>query len=267
MSEFEPLAGGFLPRCWTDGRQVLKVWDDGLPASLAVIGQLDLPVVAPTATARVAGWGVAVFPFVWGRAATADDTPAMARTMRRMHDHPPIDLPRLPLEETWCLGTMRDRLDHPWIRDRRSEIESQLERLEGAIERARATPRPDVICHTDFGAHNALVAHDTGQVVAILDWDYARLAPREHDLWAAFEEPDPNTFLDAYGRDVVLDLAHLEYALLARAVRDATARVANEVDRAGIDTWGFARWRRLDRNLELARCAAAEVSPRPPAVR
>jgi Ser/Thr protein kinase RdoA (MazF antagonist) len=202
----------------------VKVWDDGLPASLPVLAELDLPVAVPRATAVIAGWGVAVFPFVHGREA---DAPAPARTMRRM-------------------------LDHPWIRDRRSEVEAHLERLEGAIERARATPRPDVICHTDFGGHNALVHERTGDVVAILDWDYARLAPREHDLWAAFEDPDPDAYLDAYGRDVELDATHLEYALLARAVRDATARVAAERDRAGVDTWGFDRWRRLDRNLALA---------------
>lgn len=253
MPEFQPLAGGFLPRCWTDGRQVLKIWDDGLPPSLAVLRRLDLPVAAPEATAEIAGWGIAVFPFVHGREANGTDAPALARTMRRMHDHPLVDLPRLPVEETWCLETMRDRLDHPWIRDRQGEVEAQLERLEAAIERARATPRADVICHTDFGSHNALVDDDTGEVVAILDWDYARLAPREHDLWAAFEERDPQAYLDAYGRDVPLDLAHLEYALLARALRDATARLATESDREGIDRWGFARWRRLDRNLEWVR--------------
>jgi Ser/Thr protein kinase RdoA (MazF antagonist) len=256
VREFEPLAGGFVPRCWTDGRQVLKVWDDGLPESLAVLAHLDLPVVVPEATAVIAGWGVAVFPFVRGREATSADAPALARTMRLMHDHPLVELPRPPIEESWALGTMRDRLDHPWIRDRRTEIEAQLDRLERAIERARAVPRPCVICHTDFGGHNALMDDETGDVVAILDWDYARLAPREHDLWAAFEEPDPNVYLDAYGRDVDLDGAHLEYALLARGVRDAAARLETERDRKGIDTWGFGRWRQLDHNLELARRGA-----------
>lgn len=242
-----------MPRCWTDGHHVLKVWDDGLPQSLAVLRDLDLPVAVPLATAVIGGWGVAVFPFVRGRPATAADAPALARAMRRLHDHPLVELPRLPIEETWCIEAMRELLDHPWIRGRRTEVEAQLLRLEEAIERARATPRPDVICHTDFGGHNALVDDHTGEIAAILDWDFARLAPREHDLWAAFDEPDPRAYLDAYGRDVGLDPTHLEYALLARAVRDATARVATERDRQGVDTWGFHRWRRLDRNLELAR--------------
>jgi len=68
--------------------------------------------------------------------------------MRLMHDHPLVDLPRLPIDESWCLETMRDRLDQPWIRDRHAEVEAQLDRAESAIERARARPRPDVICHT-----------------------------------------------------------------------------------------------------------------------
>lgn len=232
---------------------MLKVWDEGLPGSLSVLSELDLPVVAPEATAVIAGWGVAVFPFVRGRHATGADAPALARTMRLMHDHPLVDLPRLQIEESWCLETMRELLDHPWIGNRRAEVEAQLDRLEGAIERTRAIPRPDVVCHADFGAHNALIDDETGEVVAVLDWDYARLAPREHDLWVAFEVPDPHAYLGAYGRDVGLDSAHLEYALLARALRDATARVATERDRAGVDTWGFARWRQLDRDLDLVR--------------
>jgi hypothetical protein len=56
----------------------------------------------------------------------------------------------------------------------------------------------------------------------------------------------------AYGAEG-LDLTHLEYALLARAVRDLAARVFNEVDRVGVETWGFARMRRPDADLGQAR--------------
>jgi hypothetical protein len=94
----------------------------------------------------LAGYRVAMFPFVRGRRATGTDAPALARAMRLMHDHQLVDLPRLPIEESWCVETMRGLLDHPWISDRRPEVEAQLDRLEGATERARATPRPDVIC-------------------------------------------------------------------------------------------------------------------------
>ena len=62
--------------------------------------------------------------------------------------------------------------------------------------------------------------------------------------------PAPADFLRAYGA-VDLNPTHLEYALLRRAVDDLAARIAEEVDRPGIDTWGFDRWRRLDHNVAL----------------
>ncbi|HET6166786.1 MAG TPA: hypothetical protein VFE07_08160, partial [Marmoricola sp.] len=59
-------------------------------------------------------------------------------------------------------------------------------------------------------------------------------------------------FLAAYGaRD--LDATQLEYALLARALADLTGRVLEEVDRPGVDTWGFDRITRLDDDLTMFR--------------
>ena len=48
-----------------------------------------------------------------------------------------------------------------------------------------------------------------------------------------------------------LEMVHVEYALLARALRDLTARVVNEQDRTGVHTWGLARLARLPADLEL----------------
>jgi hypothetical protein len=59
-------------------------------------------------------------------------------------------------------------------------------------------------------------------------------------------------FLRAYGAER-LDRTHLEYARLARALRDVAARIQGEVDREGVDTWGFDRLRRVDADLRLAR--------------
>ena len=59
-------------------------------------------------------------------------------------------------------------------------------------------------------------------------------------------------FLDEYGAHD-LDADHLEFALLARGLRDLSARVVNEVDRPGVDTWGFDRITRVDSNLETFR--------------
>jgi hypothetical protein len=86
--------------------------------------------------------------------------------------------------------------------------------------------------------------------VAILDWEQAILGPREHDVWVAAEGDRGELFLAEYGaRD--LDIDHLEYALLARALRDMAARVLAETDRPGVDTWGFRRIAKLERDLEI----------------
>jgi aminoglycoside phosphotransferase (APT) family kinase protein len=145
---------------------------------------------------------------------------------------------------------MRDTLDHPWFRDRSREVTENIVRLERTIERARAQGVPLVVCHQDFVGHNLLI--DNGQVAAILDWEQAALGPREHDLWIAAEGNHGEEFLAEYGaRD--LDLDHLEYALLARALRDMAARVLTGTDRPGVETWGFQRIAKLDRDLEMFR--------------
>ena len=124
-----------------------------------------------------------------------------------------------------------------------------VDRLEDVIERATNIVRPGVLCHNDLIGDNVLIGDD-GRVVAMLDWDHADIAPCEHDVWIATEGPMAAEFLGAYGA-VDFDPTHLEYALLRRAVGDLAARVADEVDRPGIDTWGFDRWRRLEDNLDL----------------
>lgn len=239
---------------WTDGTWFVKVWRASPPANLHVLEQLDLPVPAPRRTldgelsAPSSVGAIGLFPFVPGRAATGDDWVLIARWLRRVHDHPLVDLPPVEIDEP-CIEDLRARLDHPWIADRRDEVARQMDRLEAVVDRARSTDVPNVVCHRDFGGWNMLV--DDGEVVAILDWDWACIGPREHDLWIAFEEGDAVAFLREYGA-ADLDLTHLEYAWLARAVRDLTARVVAEQDREGVDTWGFDRWRRLDDLLAQA---------------
>jgi hypothetical protein len=65
-------------------------------------------------------------------------------------------------------------------------------------------------------------------------------------------EPDTVRFLRAYGAER-LDRTHLEYARLARSLRDLAVRLRDEVDLEGINTWGFDGLRRVDADLALAR--------------
>ena len=170
--------------------------------------------------------------------------------MSAVHEIVDLVLPRTEMDE-WCIEVLRDRHDHPWIVDRRDEVMANVDRLEAVIERARAIDVPHVVCHHDLFPHNVLVDRD-GRVATLLDWGHTMLAPREHDLFAALCGPDPVRFLRAYGAER-LDLTHLEYARLARSLRDLAVRISNEVDLEGVNTWGFDGLRRVDADLALAR--------------
>jgi Phosphotransferase enzyme family len=247
---------GFESECWiADDRWFVKVWRNDPPRNLALLEQLDLPVPIPLRTrdaglvATAGAHSYAVYPYVRGRPATWADWAEIARVMRRMHDLEVerLDLPHAELDRSG-IELLRARLDHPWIRDRRDEVTRMVDRLDAVIERATRVARAGVLCHSDLIGDNLLIGDD-GRVVAMLDWDHAEIAPCEHDVWIATEGPMVAEFLRTYGA-VDLNPTHLEYALLRRAVGDLAARIAEEVDRPGIDTWGFDRWRRLDHNLD-----------------
>jgi len=112
---------------------------------------------------------------------------------------------------------------------------------------------PDVLSHDDLDGANVLIGSD-GQVVAALDWDWARLGPREHDLWTVVDHTHPRRFLEAYGiHELDLNPTHLELGLIRRALGDLAARVVQQVDRPGVTTWGFERLARIDDTLALFR--------------
>ncbi|MEU4196537.1 aminoglycoside phosphotransferase family protein [Kribbella sp. NPDC026611] len=259
-SALQPHPGGFRTDAWVvDRRWFVKLWPAGeKPTGLETLSELaalGLPVIEPVRTVRgelsamADDRAYAVFPYVEGRTATWDDWRVAARALRQVRDVPPrVDLPAGNLDEPhiWELGR---NLDHPWIVDRRDEVAAAIERVRDVI--AGLKPVREVVCHTDFHGLNLLL-DDEGEVLAILDREDAVIGPREHDVWVAAEGPQVVEFLEEYGvRD--LDLGHLEYALLARGLRDMSARVLQEVDRPGVDTWGFDRIRRVDRMLEVFR--------------
>jgi aminoglycoside phosphotransferase (APT) family kinase protein len=261
VSELRPGPCGFEADAFTDGRWFVKLWrqQPDSDAALALTGELaarGIPVPAAqraldgSYTAEHQTRRYALFPFVEGRQATWDDADEIARAMRAVHEIADLVLPCTDMDES-CIKTLRDRYDHPWIADRRGELTANVDRLEAVIERARGIDVPHVVCHHDLFPHNVLVDRD-GRIAALLDWGHTMLAPREHDVFTALCGPDPVRFLRAYGAER-LDPVHLEYARLARSLRDIAARVDNEVDLAGINTWGIDGLRRVDADLALAR--------------
>lgn len=263
VSSLEPHPGGFASDCWVaDGRWFVKVWPEGeRPVGLRQLNELrtlGLPVVPPLRSVRgeySASTGArtyAVFPYLEGRTATWDDWHVAARALRRVHDAPVrVELPPVDTTEPE-IRDLRRQLDHPWIADRAAELTAAIDRLDDVRSRLVGRAVPQVVCHTDFHGLNLLI-DDAGEVAAILDWDYAVIGPREFDLWVAADGGARLAdFLDAYGADD-LDLDHLEFALLARGLRDLWARVIKETDRPGVETWGLDRIRRVDRDLEVFR--------------
>jgi aminoglycoside phosphotransferase (APT) family kinase protein len=255
VGPLRPHPGGYEADAFTDGTWFVKVWRDGREVDVSLLDRLagaGLPVPTAVGTALTDdGRRCAVFPFVEGRHATADDADEVARGLRCVHEVQVDELALpAPLLCDEPLVDLRSRLDHPWVRERADELETWLDRFERVLEHARATVVPHVLSHDDFGGSNVLLDGD-GRIVAMLDWDWARLGPREHDLWLVIEEAQPERFLDAYGRDVAFDRTHLEFGLLRRALGDLAARVVDGVDRPGVTTWGFDRLARLDATLEL----------------
>ena len=260
VSALQGHPGGFGSRCWVgDDTWFVKMWKDGArPGGLEMLAELrglGLPVVASVRGRDGADYAMharrayAVFPYVQGRTATPNDWLVTARALRHVHEVK--ELPSLPpadMDEP-AIRALVQNLDHPWIVDRGDEVAAAAQRLEQAIDRASAKSPREVICHRDFGGLN-LILDDAGEVAAILDWEQAVVGPREHDVWIAAEGNQLEAFLDEYGAHD-LDLDHLEYALLARALRDLAARVLDNVDRPGVDTWGFDRIARLDSDLEV----------------
>ncbi len=251
----EQHAGGFEADAFViNGSWFVKVWRHDPPTNLGLLDELaqrGVPVVPPVRTTdgRLSSSTYVVFPFVRGRPAP-EDPPLLGRTLRVVHAITDVDLPRTTMDE-WCIDVLRDRSLHPWIIDRRDELAVAVDRLEAVIDRARATDVPHVLVHHDLYGDN-LIVDDDGDVLAIVDWDHASLAPREHDFWMLLDEERWNGLLQAYGTSD-LNATHLEYAMLARALHDLAARVFNEVDRPGIEQWGFRRLQRLDEVLDQFR--------------
>lgn len=256
VSSLEPHPGGFATDGWVaDGRWFVKVWKEGQEpsglAQLAELGALGLPVVEPLRTLQgeLSAKNVAVFPYIEGRTAAWSDWRVVARALRQVHEAPlQVTLPRADVSEPH-IRALGQHLQHPWIADRADVVAAAIARLDDV--RTRLKPVRDVLCHTDLHGLNVLIDNH-GEVAAILDWENAVIGPREYDVWVAADGQRLAEFLDEYGADD-LDADHLEFALLARGLRDMSARVMFEVDRPGVDTWGFDRIARVDSDLDVFR--------------
>jgi hypothetical protein len=123
---------------------------------------------------------------------------------------------------------------------------------------------------------NLLVGED-GQL-CLLDWDDARLAPPEHDLWSGLGRrlngESFAVFLDAYLRAGGVAALHMErfaFYLLRRFVEDMASCLHtlleddadernNDLWLYGMQAWGFNRWSNLDQTLATIETSLQVVS-------
>lgn len=145
-----------------------------------------------------------------------------------------------------------------------------LARLKELGDLSRDLASFNVLCHTDIHRWNLLI--DAHGVLTIIDWEGAKLAPAEHDLFA-FNGDDFPAFLDAYlSAGGVRDL-HAEtfgFYFYRRNLEDLTdyiVRILYENDdalsamdvRAVASAECLAFWPSIEPSIELVRRHLAEL--------
>jgi spectinomycin phosphotransferase len=254
-SGIELVEGGYDAGAWVARADayLLKIREAGhAPRGLLVPRRLHergLPhVVPPLATrsgalcAEVAGYALAVRPFVEGRTGASEAlSPAQWRELgafaRRVHDVPVTDeLRAVCVRETFVPGGRESLEALRLTRDVAEVWDAHADAIRDVVARADALgPRlararlPEVLCHADLHTWNVLV--DTHGRIRVVDWDEAAVAPRERDLMFAVgggisrrlvAPTDTDAFLAGYGDAAAPPLA-LAYYRAAWAVQDVVA--------------------------------------------
>lgn len=109
---------------------------------------------------------------------------------------------------------------------REAEVVHLLERTRTLQEAARNAPPEFVVCHTD--AHGGNVMRDSAGELWLIDWETARLAPPEHDLWmlGALLWAVLPAYEAGLGRRVALNPAVLGFYVCRRVLEDLAVDVA-----------------------------------------
>ncbi|MFC4453175.1 aminoglycoside phosphotransferase family protein [Deinococcus sonorensis] len=145
---------------WIEGVPLGQDWAAAQSELAALLGRLH--ALTPVLQASVSGWPVPPEDFGLPFADTlAADLQRV--WMARPHDRPVVVALRALL--------------HP----HRAELRRLLAQARRFQQAARAATWPFVACHTD--AHGGNVMRDEVGALWLIDWETARLAPAEHDLW------------------------------------------------------------------------------------
>ncbi len=255
----------------------------------------ELRVPYPLATRDGALWAafdampLAIFPLLAGEHPTSPWPPALSVTLggtvAALHRSTPLLTDVIPGRDGLGIpyeAALRDGLaaaarlgqgERPgllalraWVLAHGDEVRGQLGRLHILQRDAQRTACPEVLCHMDLHRENLLI--DRAGRLSLLDWDDARLAPPEHDLWyplltdtAAESFP---ALIEAYlvAGGAPLHTACFAFYLLRRYLEDLSVNLsdlltpgADEREDAAhlhaMEAWSAVYWRRLDITLEL----------------
>jgi spectinomycin phosphotransferase len=147
---------------------------------------------------------------------------------------------------------------------RRDELLELLNRTKVFQSLARGCSREFVVTHTDLHGGNLLL-DPTDQLWA-LDWETARVAPAEHDLWmvhSRFADFIP-AYEQALGRRCEMDIDLIGFYFYRRNLEDLAMNVQQVMDDgrsdeqdfedvARIQEYGFNAWPNLEPDLERVR--------------
>jgi spectinomycin phosphotransferase len=226
--------------------------DRGIDVAIAPV-----PTLEGTLSADLEGWHVVAYPYVDGASGgetgmTADHWRLLGIALRRIHDlsapaelvatmrtedFTPIDLPRVRAIVDRLRGELHDPAERELaelLRERRDDLDRVTERIVELAELARTRSDERAICHADIHPWNVLVRSDGD--IAIVDWDDAKLAPRERDLMMmgifALDDPVARDAFDAGYGSFDADPVLIAYYQHERAVQDLAAN-GDDILRAG----------------------------------
>jgi spectinomycin phosphotransferase len=189
---------------WLEASNLSSRWTAALPELAPLLGRLHAGTRAITSSVT----RLPVAPEDFG-------FPFETQLLENLHT-----LDTLPPEARPGVHALRDLLE-----PHRTALRELLERARFFQRAARARPREQVVCHTD--AHGGNVMRDDHGDLWIIDWETARLAPPEHDLWMLHERlPEIlPAYTNARGQDVRLDLDVIGFYFCRRVLEDVAVDV------------------------------------------
>jgi spectinomycin phosphotransferase/16S rRNA (guanine(1405)-N(7))-methyltransferase len=235
----------------------IELRESGLEFVIAPLRAADGCALVPIGDRYV----VALYPsvdgqsFGWGHVPTGEETRALLALLARLHDA----IPPSHLQPERVAARYRDVLENPSVLPMAGPYSKRLLQLLNDQKREikRALARYDYLS-TGLEEHKLVATHGephpgntmlTARGLVLIDWDTARLAPRERDLWS-LDAGDGSTFAaysDRTGQTLSTRL--LEFYRLRWDIEDVGAYLAHFSSAHGDSEDDRKSWEEIHRLL------------------